>query len=77
MNNGQTKPGYNLQLGTQNQFILDFGLFQSPGDPFTMITFFNSLPNVTIDCRTRRLPIPAMARKRITDSWKRPALLLM
>ena len=42
MNNGQTKPGYNLQIGTENQFILDFGLFQTPGDPFTMIPFFNS-----------------------------------
>ena len=42
MNNGQTKPGYNLQIGTENQFILDFGLFQTPGDPFTMIPFYNS-----------------------------------
>ena len=42
MNNGQTKPGYNLQIGTENQFILDFGLFQTPGDPLTMIPFFNS-----------------------------------
>ena len=31
MNNGQTKPGYNLQIGTENQFILDFKLFRSPG----------------------------------------------
>ena len=31
---GQTKPGYNLQIGTENLFILEFGLFQSPGDPF-------------------------------------------
>lgn len=42
MNNGQTKPGYNLQIGTENQFILDFGLFQTPSDPLTMIPFFNS-----------------------------------
>ena len=42
MNNGQTKPGYNLQIGTENQFITDFGIFQTPGDPFTMIPFFNS-----------------------------------
>lgn len=42
MNNGQTKPGYNLQIGTEKQFILDFGLFQSPGDTFTMIPFLNS-----------------------------------
>jgi hypothetical protein len=26
MNNGQTKPGYNLQIGTENQFITDFKL---------------------------------------------------
>ena len=42
MNNGQTKPGYNLQIGTENQFILDFGLFQTPGDTLTMIPFYNS-----------------------------------
>lgn len=27
MNNGQTKPGYNLQIGTENQFILNYALF--------------------------------------------------
>ena len=27
MRNGQTKPGYNLQIGTENQFITDFALF--------------------------------------------------
>lgn len=42
MNNGQTKPGYNLQIGTENQFITDFGIFQTPGDPFTMIPFYKS-----------------------------------
>lgn len=45
MMNGQTKPGYNLQIGTENQFILDFGLFQTPGDPFTMIPFLESFCN--------------------------------
>ena len=42
MNNGQTKPGYNLQIGTENQFITDFGIFQTPGDPFTMIPLYKS-----------------------------------
>ena len=42
MMNGQTKPGYNLQIGTENQFILDFGLFQTPGYPLTMIRFLKS-----------------------------------
>ena len=51
MNNGQTKPGYNLQIGTENQYIVHFGLFQTPGDPFTMIPFFKSFQN-----RYGRLP---------------------
>ena len=42
MNNGQTKPGYNLQVGTENQFITDFGLFPNPGDTLTMRSFLDS-----------------------------------
>ena len=42
MNNGQTKPGYNLQIGTEGQFITDFGFFQTPGDTLTMIPFYLS-----------------------------------
>ena len=42
MNNGQTKPGYNLQIGTENQFITDFGFFHNPTDTLTMIPFLNS-----------------------------------
>ena len=42
MNNGQTKPGYNLQLSAENQFITDFALFPNPTDTLTLIPFFNS-----------------------------------
>ncbi len=42
MNNGQTKPGYNLQIATENQFLLDFGLFPNPGDTLTMPLFLTS-----------------------------------
>lgn len=42
MNNGQTKPGYNLQVATENQFITDFALFPNPTDTLTLIPFFNS-----------------------------------
>ena len=42
MNNGQTKPGYNLQIGTENQFITDFGFFPNPTDTLTMIPFLSS-----------------------------------
>ncbi|OMF77028.1 transposase, partial [Paenibacillus sp. FSL R7-0333] len=33
MQNGQLKPGYNLQIGTENQFIVAYSLHQRPGDP--------------------------------------------
>lgn len=42
MNNGQTKPGYNLQISAENQFITDFALFSNPTDTLTMIPFFHS-----------------------------------
>lgn len=42
MSNGQTKLGYNLQIVTESQFITGFGLFQTPGDTFTMILFYQS-----------------------------------
>lgn len=45
MRNGQTKPGYNLQIGTENQFITDFALFPNPTDTLTMIPFLQSFSN--------------------------------
>lgn len=42
MNNGQTKPGYNLQVSAENQFITDFALYPNPTDTLTLIPFFNS-----------------------------------
>ena len=42
MNNGQTKPGYNLQIGTENQFILNYALFPNPTDTLTYIPFMYS-----------------------------------
>lgn len=32
MRNGQLKPGYNVQIGTENQFIINYTLHQSPND---------------------------------------------
>ena len=51
MKNGQTKPGYNLQAGTENQFITDFALFPNPTDTLTLIPFFHSFEE-----RYNRLP---------------------
>ena len=42
MNNGQTKPGYNMQIATENQFITNFALFPNPTDTLTYIPFMES-----------------------------------
>lgn len=42
LQNGQTKPAYNLQIGTENQFITDFALFPNPSDTLTLIPFLDS-----------------------------------
>lgn len=38
--NGQLKPAYNLQLGTENQFIIHFDFFPNPTVTLTMVPFF-------------------------------------
>lgn len=42
MNEGLTKPGYNLQIATENQFITNFALFPNPTDTLTYIPFMES-----------------------------------
>lgn len=37
MRNGQLKPGYNVQVGTENQFILGYSLHQRPTDTRCLI----------------------------------------
>lgn len=51
MNNGQLKPGYNLQISTNDQFITYFSIHQNPTDTRTLIphlegfkTAFGKLP---------------------------------
>ena len=56
MNNGQTKPGYNLQISAENQFITDFALFHNRTDTLTLIPFFNSFLD-----RYGHLPLVAVA----------------
>lgn len=45
MNNGQTKPGYNIQIATENQFILNYELYWRPTDYGTLIPFLESFKN--------------------------------
>jgi transposase len=36
MKNGQLKPGYNLQLSTSKQFVVNYSVHQNPGDTITL-----------------------------------------
>ena len=42
MLNGQLKPGYNVQISTENQFVTNFGIYQRPTDTLTMISYLES-----------------------------------
>ena len=42
MLNGQLKPGYNVQISTENQFITNFGIYQRPTDTLTMTNYLES-----------------------------------
>lgn len=42
MKNGQLKPGYNVQISTENQFITHYGIYQRPTDSGTLIHYLES-----------------------------------
>ena len=51
MKNGQLKPGYNVQIGTENQFILFYSIHQRPTDTRCFIPHMEKLA-------TSSLPMP-------------------
>lgn len=55
MRNGQLKPGYNVQLSTNNQFVVNYSLHTNPTDTRTLIPhlkqhqkLYGSLPEVQV-----------------------------
>lgn len=42
MKNGQLKPGYNIQIATENQFITNYAVYHRPTDTLTLIPFLES-----------------------------------
>lgn len=40
--NGQLKPGYNLQIATENQYVLAYDMFPNPTDTKTLNPFLDS-----------------------------------
>lgn len=45
MRNGQLKPGYNVQIATENQFVLNYEVYQKPGDTTLLIPFIEKFKN--------------------------------
>lgn len=43
MKNGQLKAAYNVQIGTENQFILNYSIHQNPADTTTLIPHFEEM----------------------------------
>jgi len=58
MKNGQLKPAYNLQIGTENQFLIHYDFFPNPADFFTFIPF-----NTGFKARYGKMP-----QKQVADS---------
>lgn len=55
MRNGQLKPGYNAQISTNNQFVVNYSLHPNPGDTKTLIPhleqykkLYDMLPEVQV-----------------------------
>ena len=55
MKNGQLKPGYNVQISTNDQFVVNYSLHTNPTDTKTLIphleqhkTLYNSYPEVQV-----------------------------
>lgn len=59
MNNGQTKPAYNLQIATENQYWTNFALYPNPTDTLTFKPFWISTRKIwkAIQERHRRLRV--------------------
>lgn len=45
MQNGQLKPGYNVQIGVESEYIIGVGLFPNPADTTTLIPFLERVQN--------------------------------
>lgn len=45
MRNGQLKAGYNLQIATENQFVLHYDIFPNPTDTLTLLPFLETYPH--------------------------------
>ena len=52
MLNGQLKPGYNIQIAAENQFITNYAVYHRPADTLTLIPFWKALKSAMV-CKAR------------------------
>ena len=52
MKNGQLKPGYNVQIATEGQYTLAYGIYPNPTDTKTLIPFLDEIENQYFDLPT-------------------------
>ncbi len=77
MMNGQLKPGYNIQISTENQFITHYNIFQRPTDTLTLIPFLKQFKERYNRQSSIVVPIQDMGVKRIMNGCSMPELLLL
>ena len=47
MQNGQLKPGYNVQIGVESEYIIGLALFPNPTDVNTLVPFLERFKEKT------------------------------
>jgi transposase len=55
MQNGQLKAGYNLQIGTEDQFVVGFSIHQRPGDPGCLIPHLEETKQQRGGCQPQKV----------------------
>ena len=47
MRNGQFKPGYNVRIGVESEYVVAVGIFSNRSDVNTLIPFLNRIKSHT------------------------------
>ena len=78
MRNGKLKPGYNVQIGTENQFITGFSIHQRPGDTSTLKEHMEKLEKMHNGERTQqKYKTLGMMKKRTPFTAQKVKLLVL
>jgi hypothetical protein len=67
MGNGQLKPAYNVQIGTENQFLTQLDFFPNPTDTRD---FYCQVRYIIAGLLKKPLPMPGTEVKKIMSFWK-------